>query len=228
VIRKLLAEFLGTFILVFVGCGCVVTNSFAPDALGLHGIAVVWGLTVAVLIYAFGDISGTHINPAVTTALAVSRRFSWSEYPGYVGAQFAGATVAAVALQAFFPQFGKELNTFPTIGVGPTFVMEIFLTFFLMLTALCVSNGPAQKGITAGLVLGAVVCAEVLFAGPLTGASMNPARTIGPALVTGHLDTGWIYLVATTLGALLALPVYSVLNPYTDATAATETGAGLP
>lgn len=223
--RKFVAELLGTFILVFVGCGSVVTNAYAPASLGLPGIALTWGLTVAILIYAFGDISGTHINPAVSVALAVGRRFSWSELPAYLVAQFGGALGAALLLQVLFPQFPKELNTFPAIGVGPTFGMEIFLTFFLMLTALCVSNGPAQKGITAGAVMGAVVCAEVLLAGPLTGASMNPARTLGPALVTGHLDTGWIYGLATVVGACLAVPVYGVLNPYTEATAATESGA---
>ena len=211
--RALLAELIGTYLLILIGCGSIVSNLHSSGALGLGGIALVWGATVSVLVYSLGAISGTHINPAVSLALALSGRFPKSQLGGYLAAQFAGASLGAGSLALLFPadQVSK-IGTTPSIGIGAAFAVEVAMTFWLMFTVLSVSEGPQDKAWSTGLWVGTVVCVEVLVAGPLTGASMNPARSFGPALVSGQWEHLWIYLSATSLGALLALPVWSRLR----------------
>ena len=204
--KRLFAEFLGTFGLVFAGTGAIVIDQAANGAVTHVGVALTFGLIVSAMIYAFGDISGAHLNPAVTTGFAVAGRFPWKEVPGYVLAQSAGAFAASGLLRMLFPADQNLGATLPAGSVGQSFVLEVVLTFFLMLVILSVSTGSKEKGITAGFAIGAVIALEALFAGPICGASMNPARSLAPALVSGHLSSLWIYLLAPVIGAVLAVP----------------------
>lgn len=204
--KKLLAEFLGTFGLVFAGTGAIIINQVSGGAITHAGIAITFGLVVLAMIYAFGDVSGAHLNPAVTTAFALAKRFSWSEVPGYIAAQLTGAFAASGLLRWLFPADGKLGATLPAGAASQSFVLEVVLTFLLMLVILSVSTGAKEKGITAGIAIGAVIALEAMFAGPICGASMNPARSLAPAVVSGHLEHLWVYLVAPVLGAWLAIP----------------------
>ncbi len=205
--RKLLSELLGTFTLVFAGTGAIVINAASQGAIGHAGIALTFGLVVLAMIYTFGDVSGAHLNPAVTIAFAVSRRFAWRDVPGYLGAQIAGAVAASLLLRVLYPEDATLGATLPAGSEMQSFVLEVVLTAILMLTILSVSTGAKEKGITAGIAIGGVVGLEAMFAGPACGASMNPARSLAPALVSGHLEHLWLYLVATVLGALIAVPL---------------------
>lgn len=204
--KKYLSEFLGTFALVFAGTGAIVINAASRGAIGHAGIALTFGLIVLAMIYTFGDVSGAHLNPAVTMAFAFARRFAWREVPAYVVAQVAGAFAASGLLRALFSDDAKLGATLPSGTAAQSFTLEVVLTFLLMLVILSVSTGAKEKGITAGIAVGAVIALEAMFAGPICGASMNPARSLAPAVVSGNLQHLWIYLAATTLGALLAVP----------------------
>lgn len=206
--KKLLAELLGTFTLVFAGTGAIVINAAHGGAITHVGIAITFGLVVLAMIHTFGDVSGAHLNPAVTLAFAAARRFAWSEVPFYIGAQVVGALAASFLLHFLFPQNPASLGaTLPAGSDMQSFVLELVLTTILMLTILSVSTGAKEKGITAGIAIGGVIALEAMFAGPASGASMNPARSLAPALVSGQLDHLWIYLVAPVLGALIAVPL---------------------
>ena len=205
--RRPLAEFLGTFILVFAGTGAIVINQLTGGVIGHAGIALTFGLVVLAMIYTFGDISGAHLNPAVTIAFAAAGRFPWKEVPLYLGSQLAGAFAASGLLKFLFPGPGTLGSTLPAGSASQSFVLEVILTAILMLVILSVSTGSKEKGITAGIAIGAVVALEAMFAGPICGASMNPARSLAPALVSGHLEHLWLYPAATVLGALLAVPL---------------------
>ncbi len=204
--KKLLSEFFGTFSLIFAGTGAIVINNASNGAITHAGIALTFGLIVLAMIYAFGDVSGAHMNPAVTTAFAFARRFPWSEVPGYVVAQLAGAFAASGLLRVLFPTDAKLGATLPAGTAMQSFILEVVLTFILMLVVLNVSTGAKEKGITAGIAIGAVIALEAMFAGPICGASMNPARSISPAVVSGHLEHLWVYLAGPVLGAWLAVP----------------------
>lgn len=205
--KKLLSEFLGTFTLVFAGTGAIVINAASQGAIGHAGIALTFGLVVLAMIYTFGDVSGAHLNPAVTLAFAVARRFAWREVPGYLAAQISGALAASLLLRALYPQDATLGATLPAGSEMQSFVLELVLTAMLMLTILSVSTGAKEKGITAGIAIGGVIALEAMFAGPACGASMNPARSLAPALVSGHLEHLWLYLAAPVLGALMAVPL---------------------
>ena len=205
--KKHLAELLGTFTLVFAGTGAIVINQVSQGVIGHAGIALTFGLVVLAMIYTFGDVSGAHLNPAVTIAFASAGRFAWREVPGYLGAQVAGALAASALLQFLFPQTTTLGATLPAGSPMQSFVLEIVLTAILMLTILSVSTGAKEKGITAGIAIGGVIALEAMFAGPICGASMNPARSLAPALVSGNLTHLWIYLAAPVLGALIAVPL---------------------
>jgi len=205
--KRPLAEFLGTFILVFAGTGAIVINQACGGVIGHPGIALTFGLVVLAMIYTFGDISGAHLNPAVTVAFAAAKRFPWKEVPLYLGAQLAGAFAASGLLKFLFPGPGTLGATLPAGSASQSFVLEVVLTAILMLVILGVSTGAKEKGITAGIAIGATVGLEAMFAGPACGASMNPARSLAPAIVSGHLQHLWLYPVATVLGALLAVPL---------------------
>lgn len=210
--RKLLSEFLGTFALVFAGTGAIISNHASGGAVTHPGIALTFGLIVLAMIYTFGDVSGAHFNPAVTTAFAAARRFPWREVPGYIGAQLLGAFTASGLLRFLFPADALLGATLPAGTAMQSFVLETVLTFLLMLVILSVSTGSKEKGITAGIAIGAVIALEAMFAGPICGASMNPARSLSPAVVSGHLENLWLYLAGPLLGALLATPVCALVR----------------
>ncbi|WP_395737658.1 MIP/aquaporin family protein [Prosthecobacter sp.] len=205
--KKLLAECLGTFTLVFAGTGAIVINAATHGSITHVGIALVFGLVVLAMIHTFGDVSGAHLNPAVTLAFAAARRLPWREAPGYVVAQVAGAFAASLLLHFLFPQDTTLGATLPLGSDAQSFVLELVLSAILMLTILSVSTGAKEKGITAAITIGGVIALEALFAGPISGASMNPARSLAPAFISGHLSHLWLYLTAPILGALLAVPL---------------------
>ena len=205
--KKLFAELLGTFTLVFAGTGAIVINAASHGAITHAGIALTFGLVVLAMIHTFGDVSGAHLNPAVTLAFAAARRFAWREVPGYLGAQIAGALAASLLLHILFPEDVTLGATMPAGSDVQSFVLELVLTAILMLTILSISTGAKEKGITAGITIGGVIALEAMFAGPVCGASMNPARSLAPALVSGHFEHLWLYLAAPVLGAFLAVPL---------------------
>lgn len=205
--NRILAEFLGTFILVFAGTGAITIDEVTGGAVGHAGIALTFGMVVLAMIHTFGDVSGAHINPAVTIGFAFGRRFAWKDVPGYILAQLSGAFAASCVLGFLFPASGTLGATLPAGSAAQSFILEVLLTAILMLVILSVSSGAREKGITAGIAIAAVVGFEAMFAGPISGASMNPARSLAPALVSGHTEHLWLYPAATILGALIAFPL---------------------
>jgi|SRR5436190_2375885 len=203
--QKLAAELFGTFFLVFAGTGAIVINDASNGIITHVGIALTFGLVVLALIYALGDVSGAHFNPAVTIGFWTAGRFPARSVPSYVASQSAGALLASLLMRWLFPAHATLGTTQPAGTASQSFVLETILTCFLMLVILSVSTGAKEKGITAGIAVGAVIALEALFAGPITGASMNPARSLAPALVSAQLGNLWIYLAAPVLGALLAV-----------------------
>lgn len=204
--KKYVSEFLGTFALVFAGTGAIIINQASNGAVTHVGIALTFGLVVLAMIYTFGDVGGAHLNPAVTTAFAAARRLPWREVPRYIAAQILGAFAASGLLKFLFPAHSTLGATLPAGSAMQSFFLEVVLTFILMLVILSVSIGAKEKGITAGIAVGAVIGLEAMFAGPISGASMNPARSLAPAVVSGNLQHLWVYLIATTIGALIAVP----------------------
>lgn len=205
--KKLLAEFLGTFSLVFAGTGAIIIDSASHGAIGHAGVALTFGLIVLAMIYTFGDVSGAHLNPAVTLGFAAAGRFAWRDVPAYALVQVAGALAASGLLRVLFPLDQTLGGTLPAGSALQSFILEVVLTAILMLSILSVSTGSKEKGVTAGIAIGAVIGLEAMFAGPICGASMNPSRSLAPALVSGHLESLWVYLTAPILGALLAVPL---------------------
>ena len=177
------------------------------------GVALVFGLVVMALIYALGDLSGCHLNPAVTIGFALAGRFRWRDVLPYVAAQCGGMVVASLVLRGLFPDHATLGATLPAGAALQSFVLEMLLTLILMVVILCVATGAKEKGIMAGVAVGAVIAVEALFAGPVSGASMNPARSLAPALVTLRLGSLWIYLVAPVLGAAAGVIVWHSLQP---------------
>lgn len=204
--NRIFAEAFGTFAIVFAGTGAIVINQASGGAITHPGIAITFGLIVLAMIYTVGDVSGAHLNPAVTSAFAAAGRFPWSEVPAYVAAQIGGALLASLTLRGIFPSDALLGATLPAGSAMQSLILEVILTLFLMVVILHVSTGAKEKGITAGIAVGAVIALEAMFAGPICGASMNPARSIAPAVISGHLGHLWIYLAGPLLGALLAIP----------------------
>ncbi|MCC7424710.1 MAG: aquaporin [Planctomycetaceae bacterium] len=199
--RKYAAEFFGTFCLVFAGTGAIVINQASAGAITHVGIALTFGLIVLSMIYALGDVSGCHLNPAVTLGFFAARRFEGRQVLPYIVSQSAGAIVASLAMRLLFPLDETLGGTRPAGDAMQSFVLEFILTLILMFVILSVSSGAKEKGLLAGVAIGAVIALEAMFAGPISGASMNPVRSLAPALVSLRLDHLWIYLVAPTLGA---------------------------
>jgi aquaporin NIP len=203
--KKLAAEFIGTFSLVFAGTGAIIVNEASDGAVTHVGVALTFGLVVLAMIYTVGDISGAHLNPAVSLGFFAARRFQLREVIPYIMSQCAGAFAASGILRLLFPRDATLGATLPAGSAAQSFVLELILTAILMFVILSVSTGAAEKGITAGIAVGSVIGLEAMFAGPICGASMNPARSLAPAVVSQHLSSLWIYLVAPTTGALLAV-----------------------
>src|SRR6267142_5700547 len=193
--KKYVAEALGTFALVFAGTGAIVINEASSGAITHAGIALTFGLIVLAMIYTVGDISGAHLNPAVTLGFWTARRFPGRAVGPYVLSQITGALTASALLRLLFPQNRFLGATLPAGSDLQSFILEFVLTFLLMLTILNVSTGAKEKGITAGIAVGAVIALEAMFAGPICGASMNPARSLAPAIVSAHFEALWLYLL---------------------------------
>jgi aquaporin Z len=192
---------LGTFALVFAGTGAIVINDVSGGTITHVGIALTFGLIVLAMIYAVGDVPGAHLNPAVTLGFFVARRFEGRWVVPYIASQCLGAFLASFTLRLMFPAHATLGATLPAGDAIQSFVLELILTFFLMFVILSVSTGSKEKGILAGVAVGSVIALEALFAGPISGASMNPARSLAPALVSWRLDGLWVYLTAPVLGA---------------------------
>ena len=203
--KKLISEFVGTFILVFAGTGAIIINDVSGGTVSHIGIAMTFGLVVMTMIYTLGDISGAHLNPAVTLGFFAARRLDRRLVLPYVLSQCAGAISASLILRLLFPQHPTLGGTLPAGPSLQSFVLEAILASILMFVILGVSTGEKEKGMMAGIAVGSVVGLEALFAGPISGASMNPARSLAPALVSAHFAALWIYLAAPVLGALMAV-----------------------
>ncbi len=203
--KNYIAEFIGTFTMIFCGTGAMTINEVTGGDVTHVGIGITWGLIVMAMIYAFGEISGAHFNPAVTIAFAYAKKFSWKEVPTYIIFQLAGAFSASLLLWWLFPKSEFLGATIPSIDLWRAFVLELLLTFFLMVVIINVSTGSKEVGMMAGIAIGGVVLLEALFAGPVTNASMNPARSLAPNIVSGNIHGLWLYIFAPILGALLAV-----------------------
>jgi MIP family channel proteins len=209
--RSLAAEAIGTFALVFAGCGAIMVDA-RTGSLGHVGVAISFGLVIMVMIYAVGHISGAHFNPAVTLAFATSRHFPAARVPAYWGAQLAGATAAALVLRASLGKVAHVGATLPAGSDGQAFLWEAVLTFFLMFVIMAVATDARAVGEAAAIAIGATVGLDAMFGGPITGASMNPARSLGPGIAAGDLRSIWVYLAAPALGAVIAAAVYRLLR----------------
>lgn len=209
--RTLVAEFLGTFCLVFAGTGAIVVNEVTGGSLSHVGVALTFGLVVMAMIYAFGDVSGAHLNPAVSIGFWLARRFPTRSLPGYLVAQVLGGLAASFVIAFLFPTSVSLGGTSPAGAAWQSFFLEAILTAMLMTVILAVSIGAKEKGIMAGIAIGGTVGLESMFAGPICGASMNPARSLGPALVSGLTNDLWIYLGAPIFGAAMAVPIAALV-----------------
>lgn len=210
--KRYIAEILGTFALVFCGTGAIIINQQTSGAITHVGIAITFGLIVMAMIYALGHISGAHLNPAVTIAFTLAKKFKAKQVTPYIISQLAGAFLASFVLKYLFPADEFLGATIPSGTPMQSFILECILTFFLMLVIIHVATGSKEQGMFAGLAIGSTVLLEAMFAGPVSGASMNPARSLAPAIVSGHMEHLWVYLTATILGAALAIPIWKFLN----------------
>ena len=204
--NRFAAELIGTFALVFAGTAAIVVDDISGGTVTHLGVALVFGLVVLAMIQAFGEVSGAHLNPAVTLGFAAAGRFPARSVPAYFAAQCAGAILASSALRLLFPEHATLGATVPAGVPVRSLALEFLMTWLLMLVILSVSAGSKERGLMAGIAIGSVVALEALLGGPISGASMNPARSLAPALVSGRLEHLWIYLAAPVAGAVLAVP----------------------
>lgn len=211
-LHRYIAEAIGTYCLVFAGTGAIIINDLNADVISHVGVALTFGMIVTAMVYSIGEVSGAHINPAVTIAFWVARRFESIQVVPYLVAQCSGALVASLTLRLLFPDHESLGTTLPVGSWYQSFVLEFILTSMLMFVILRVSSGSKETGIMAGAAIGMTVGLSAMFAGPICGASMNPARSLGPAVVSTTFDSLWIYLTATTLGAIFAVLLSGLID----------------
>jgi MIP family channel proteins len=219
-----IAEGLGTFGLVFAGCGAIMIDTISHGQITHVGVGLVFGLIITVMIYTFGHISGAHFNPAVTLAFVLARHFPVKRLFGYWTAQLVGSLLAAGCLRLLFGNVAHLGTTLPTGsgGAWQSFALETLLTFFLMIVIMAMATDTRAVGQAAALAIGATVALEALFAGPISGASMNPARSLGPALMSWTWSTQWVYILGPMLGAVAGAYVYRWLREASHQKAATQ------
>jgi aquaporin NIP len=211
--RRALAEGLAAFALVFAGCGAIVADARYDGALGTVGIALVFGLVIMVMVYSTGHLSGAHINPAVTVAFTLTRHFPRRDALAYIPAQLAGAVAAAGLLRALWPDKPGSLGaTIPSVATGSALVYEVVLTAFLMFVIMAVATDTRAVGAAAAIAIGGTVGLDALFGGPVTGASMNPARSFGPALAAWEWQSFWVYVIGPLVGASVGALAYQVVR----------------
>lgn len=208
--RKYAAEILGTYGLVFAGTGAVVIDAITHGGVTHVGVALTFGFIVMAMIYAVGDVSGAHLNPAVTVGFFASGRLPGRCVVPYILSQLVGAVLASLTLRLLFANQAALGATLPAGSAGQSFWLEVVLTAILMFVILCVSTGPKEVGTMAGIAVGGVVGLEALFAGPISGASMNPARSLAPAVVSGNMHALWVYLIAPVVGAIISVPLWRI------------------
>jgi aquaporin NIP len=211
--KKLICEAFGTFCLVFAGTGAIVVNEITSGAVTHVGVSIIFGLIVMAMIYSIGEVSGAHINPAVTLAFAIARRFPLRQVAPYICAQLVGAISASTVVRFLFPGDSTLGRTMPSGSVSQSFILEILLSLILMFVILMVSTGAKEKSIIAGIAVGSIVALEALLAGPISGASMNPARSFAPALLSMQFQYSWIYLIAPIIGMAMAVPIAQTVIP---------------
>ncbi len=214
--KKYLAEIIGTFALVFCGTGAIIIDEQTHGAVTHVGIAITFGFIVLAMIYAFGETSGAHFNPAVTIAFAVAKRFDPKQILPYIMSQLAGAFLATGVLKFLFPENINLGSTIPAGSQMQSFILEFILTYFLMLVIINVSLGSKEIGVIAGIAIGATVLLEAMFAGPICGASMNPVRSLAPGIVSGNIEMLWIYVLAPVAGAVAATLTWRMMNQQTS------------
>ncbi len=210
--KKYLSEFFGTFALVFAGTGAIVINDISNGAITHVGVSITFGLVVMAMIYTIGDISGAHINPAVTFGFWIARRFPSRDLLPYILFQCRGALFAGLSLLILFKGHQTYGATLPLKSITQSFILEIILTWLLMFVILNISTDAKEKGLMAGVAVGSTVGLESMFAGPISGASMNPARSLGPAIVSSNLNTLWIYILAPLIGSAIAVGSYLLIR----------------
>jgi aquaporin Z len=211
--KKYIAEVIGTFTLVLCGTGAIIVNQETHGVITHVGIAASFGLVVMTMIFALGNVSGAHLNPAVSIAFTIARKMPLKDTLMYIVSQVLGAFVASFILKYLFP--GNEMlgTTLPSGSEMQSFVLEILLTFFLMFVILNVTQGTKEQGMFAGIAIGGTILLDALFGGPVSGASMNPARSLAPAVVSGHMQSLWVYIVAPIIGAVIAVILHSMVKP---------------
>jgi aquaporin NIP len=213
IVRRSAAEGLAAFALVFAGCGAIVSDERSHGALGNVGVALTFGLVIMVMVYATGHLSGAHINPAVTLAFTLTRHFPARDAVVYIAAQLMGAVAGALLLLAVWTEQPAELGaTLPSVATGSALVYEIVLTAFLMFVIMAVATDTRAVGAAAAIAIGGTVGLDALFGGPVTGASMNPARSFGPALAAGEWTDFWLYVLGPLVGAALGAFAYQLVR----------------
>lgn len=211
--RRAFAEGLAAFALVFAGCGAIVASSEYAGSLGNIGEALTFGLVIMVMVYATGHLSGAHINPAVTLAFTLTRHFPAREAAAYIAAQLLGAVAGAVVLWAVWTSQPADLGaTTPSVAAGSALTYEVVLSAFLMFVIMAVATDTRAVGAGAAIAIGGTVGLDAMFGGPISGASMNPARSIGPAFVSGDLHALWLYILAPLAGAALGAIIYQFIR----------------